>query len=154
MLTVEERLAHLESRLRVAEDRLAIANLIASYGPAVDRRDRAATEAIWAKGGTYVIGDEVVPFDELADIVDRPGHLRYVNTGCSHFLSPARISLDGDTAVAVNYSTVIMHEGERWVVDRLSANRWELVRTDEGWQVERRSNRMITGVEEARALLA
>ncbi len=154
MPTVEERLEQLESRLRVAEDRLAIADLIASYGPAVDRRDGAATEALWTADGTYVIGDEVVPFAELADIVDRPGHLRYVNAGCSHFLSPPRIEITGDTAVAVNYSMVVMHEGQRWVVDRLSANRWELVRTAEGWRVQVRSNRTITGVEEARALLA
>ena len=154
MPTVEERLEQLETRLQVAEDRLAIANLIASYGPAVDRRDGAATEALWSTEGTYVIGDEVVPFAGLADIVDRPGHIRYVTAGCSHFLSPARIEVTGDTAVAVNYSMVVMHEGERWVVDRLSANRWELVRTDGGWKVERRANRTITGVEEARALLA
>lgn len=154
MPTVEERLEKLEIRLQVAEDRLAIANLIAAYGPAVDRRDGAATEALWDTDGTYVIGDDVVPFANLAAIVDLPGHLRYVNAGCSHFLSPARIDVDGDTAVAVNYSMVVMHEGERWVVDRLSANRWELVRTADGWRVDRRANRMITGVEEARALLA
>lgn len=154
MPTVEERLKQLESRLQIAEDRLAIANLIASYGPAVDRRDGGATEALWASDGTYVIGDDVVPFAELANIVDLPGHVRYVTAGCSHFLSPARIDIDGDTAVAVNYSMVVMHEDERWVVDRLSANRWELVRTDHGWRVDRRANRMITGVDEARALLA
>lgn len=153
MPTVEERLHELESRLQLAEDRLAIADLIASYGPAVDRRDGLATEELWASGGTYVIGDEVVPFAELAAIVDRPGHLRYVNTGCSHFLSPARIDITGDTAVAVNYSMVVMHEGERWVVDRLSANRWELIRTADGWRVQQRANRTLTGVEEARTLL-
>ena len=41
--TIEQRVAGLEVRLRLAEDELAIRRLLASYGPAVDSRSGAAT---------------------------------------------------------------------------------------------------------------
>ena len=41
-MTVEERLAVLEQRLRRAEDELAIARLMASYGPLADAGDADA----------------------------------------------------------------------------------------------------------------
>lgn len=153
MTSVDERLAELEARLTAAEDRLAIANLIASYGPAVDRRDGSAARELWSADGEYVIGDDTVVGDAIADIVDLPGHISYVTAGCGHILSPAQIDLHGDRAIATNYSMVVMHEGARWVIDRLSANRWELERTADGWQVSVRANRTITGVAEARELL-
>lgn len=151
---LETRLQESENRLRDAEDRLAIADLVARYGPAVDTLNGQAAAALWTETGTYTIGDDVVQRADIAGVVDFDAHLAYVNAGCGHVLSPARIDITGDTAVAVNYSLVVMYEQPRWVVDRMSANRWECVRTAEGWRVQNRSNRMITGTPEARELLS
>ena len=49
-MTVEERLALLEQRLRRAEDELAIARLMASYGPLVDAD---AVAGLWTDDGEY-----------------------------------------------------------------------------------------------------
>ncbi len=48
-MTVEERLAALEQRLRRAEDELAIARLMASYGPLADAGDADAVAGLWAE---------------------------------------------------------------------------------------------------------
>jgi hypothetical protein len=50
-MTVEERLAVLEQRLRRAEDELAIARLMASYGPLADAGDADAVAGLWAEDG-------------------------------------------------------------------------------------------------------
>jgi hypothetical protein len=63
------------------------------------------------------------------------------------------ITVDGDRAVATGYSQVYLHNGDSWKVERTSANRWELVRTDAGWKVENRINRLLDGSPQGRDLL-
>ena len=59
-----------------------------------------------------------------------------------------------DTAVATNHSLVFARRGEPWTAERVSANRWELTRTAEGWKVSKRENRLLTGSEWARQLFS
>ena len=49
-------LASLTERLQRVEDQLAIYQLIAAYGPAVDRADGLGAGALWTKDGTYDAG--------------------------------------------------------------------------------------------------
>ena len=56
-------------------------------------------------------------------------------------------------AVAVNHSRVYLKDGAYWRLERVSANRWELERIDGTWRVTRRTNRLLDGTPEARALL-
>ncbi|MET0269232.1 MAG: nuclear transport factor 2 family protein, partial [Sphingomonas sp.] len=49
-------LATLRAGLRAVQDRQAIADLIAAYGPAVDRGDGCAAADLWAADGTYDLG--------------------------------------------------------------------------------------------------
>ena len=65
-----------------------------------------------------------------------------------------QVAVDVDTAVAVNHSRVYLRDGAHWRLERVSANRWELERLDGTWQVKRRTNRLLDGSPEARALLA
>jgi len=44
--------------------------------------------------------------------------------------------------------------GQTWEALRASANEWHLRRTQQGWRVARRINRLLDGAPEARALLA
>jgi hypothetical protein len=69
-------------------------------------------------------------------------------------MSLPNIQLDGDRAVAINYSQVFIAEGDHWIVDRCAANRWECVRTDDGWKVSRRINRLLNGSAASTQLLA
>ncbi len=53
MLTVHERIYALELRMRGVEDHLAIYQLLAAYGPAVDSLSGDAAGALWVEEGTY-----------------------------------------------------------------------------------------------------
>jgi hypothetical protein len=48
-LSIEERLTALESRLRHAEDKLEILNLLNSYGPLVDSGSAHEAAARWVQ---------------------------------------------------------------------------------------------------------
>lgn len=141
------RLAALEARLAQLEDHQAILQLIASFGPAVDRGDGAAAAALWAQDGRYDFGSAVLAgADAVAQLVELPSHRGYLDQGCAHILSLPQITVTGDTARAVNYSQVLLHEGQdRWKVARCSANLWLLRREEGGWRVVQRSNRLLDG---------
>jgi uncharacterized protein (TIGR02246 family) len=148
-------IAALEARIAALEDHIAILQLIASYGPAVDRLDREALAALWAEEGSYDFGGEPLRGrDNVAALIDLPTHRAYVDVGSAHALTLPRVSISGDRAVAVNYSQVFISRGEEWRAARTAANRWDFVRTDEGWKVLRRTNRLMDGSAAARELLA
>lgn len=144
----------LERRLRALEDRAEIAELVARYGPAVDSGDAEAVAALWATNGTYRFDDTVLDAQGVRSLVTIPTHVEYLRRGCAHIVSAPRIAIEGDTAVAITHSVVMLREGERWIGERVSANRWELVRTQAGWRVQDRRNRLLDGSAAARELLA
>lgn len=155
-MTGDERLAQLESRIRELEDRLAIGELIASYGPLVDAGAAEAAAALWTEDGCYDVDTgRYDGRDGIAAMVESRGHQRLIAGGCAHLTSPPRISLDGDAAVAVGHSQLLVRraDGRGFDVLRATAHRWELVRTPEGWRVHRRTARLLDGGEDARQLL-
>ncbi|MCH6231650.1 nuclear transport factor 2 family protein [Microbacterium sp. CFH 31415] len=141
----EERMADLEARLRAVEDRLAIIDLVSRYGPAVDSLDGQSLAELWAEDGAYAFDSVTLEGQEVAQLVDLPGHRAYVEAGCGHILTSPRVEIDGDSAVAVNHSMLVLRSGESWRVERLSANRWELERGHGGWRVRRRTNALLDG---------
>ncbi len=107
-----------------------------------------------APGGTYQFDDTVLEADDIRSLVSIPTHVEYMRRGCAHIVSAPRIEIDGDDAVAVTHSVVMLREGERWVGERVSANVRELRRAADGWRVQRRRNRLLDGDGAARELLA
>ena len=80
-------------------------------------------------------------------------HQAYVKTGSSHQIAMPLVSIDGDTAVALGYGSLILRESDSHVIRRQIASRWDFVRQPEGWRIKLRTNRLIDGTEDARALL-
>lgn len=151
----ELRIARLEESLQRLEDKLAIYQLLASYGPAVDSCSASATAAIWTEDGSYDFGEKtLVGAQNVGNLVGLDTHLDYVERGCAHVISMPMITIDGDCAVATGYSRLYVHAGDGWKVERISANRWELERTDMGWKVANRTNRLMNGAPDGRDLLA
>src|SRR5262249_57404081 len=133
----DDRIAALERRVRALEDQLAISQLIATYGPAVDSESAAAVGELWSADGVYDPGG-VSPYvgrAAVGDLVYGERHQGYLEAGCAHVLSAPRVSVDGDVAVAVNHSRVYLKDGPHWRLERGSANRWGLERIDGAWQV-------------------
>jgi uncharacterized protein (TIGR02246 family) len=144
------------ARLQVLEDREAIADLIARYGPLADAGDAAGVATLWAEDGVYAVDGfaEARGHAAIAALIAGPVHQDLMARGCAHVLGPATITLDGNRATARCHSVVLAKASEGWEPVRVAANRWELVRTVQGWRVTRRDNALLDGREAARALFA
>lgn len=143
-------------RLRTLEDREAIRDLIARYGPLADAGDPQAVAALWSEDGSYTVGGmgEARGRSAIAALISGPMHQSLLDDGCAHVLTSPAIDLAGDSAVARCHSVVFRHEDGEWAAVRVSANRWELARTSAGWRVVRRENALLDGAAAARALLS
>ena len=150
-----DQLAALQARIRLLEDREAIRNAIASYGPAVDSGDSPGAAALWAEDGCYDVGGlgASTGHDAIAALFDGDFHQTLIAGGAAHLLSPVKLAIDGDRAVAIGYSCMFRRTGAGFAAERVSANRWELERTQAGWRVTLRVNRPLDGSDEARRLL-
>ncbi|WP_353227294.1 nuclear transport factor 2 family protein [Novosphingobium sp.] len=153
---MHERMDDLAARLGAIEDREAIRDLIAHYGPLADSGDAAALAALWAEDGEY----EVVGFAtakghaEIAALIEGPVHRSLMAQGCAHVLGPVAITLTGDHAVARGHSVVFRHHDGGFVAHRVAANRWTLQRRAQGWRVVHRANALLNGDAAARLLLS
>lgn len=171
MVNFAEELADLRARLRSLEDRAEIESLIAAYGPAVDSGSATGVSALWTANGTYQFdgGGHLVTLsghEGLEAMVHSDGHQEIINAGSAHFLSAPDIVIAGDTATATCYSLLVRASTDAaatapasataggFYVDRLSANSWELARTEAGWRVTNRVNCLINGQQLARDLLS
>ncbi|MFI6313109.1 nuclear transport factor 2 family protein [Nocardia fusca] len=76
-----------------------------------------------------------------------------IDAGCAHFLGPARVVVDGDTATAVRESLPARRYDNGYRVWRSGANSFRLTRTPHGWQITRRVTRALHGGPQARDLL-
>lgn len=143
-------------RLRQLEDREAIRDLIARYGPLADSGDAVGVAALFTEDGVYVVGGmgEAQGTAAIAALISGPIHQSLLGDGCAHLLSSPTIDLAGDRAVARCHSVVCRHQHGGWTPVRVAANRWELCRTAHGWQVSRRENALLDGSEGARRLLS
>ncbi|MGW5861189.1 nuclear transport factor 2 family protein [Streptomyces sp. NPDC055239] len=147
-------LAALETRLRRLEDERDIARLMASYGPLVDSGSAAEVAELWEPGGVYDIDELYLSGrDEIRAMVRSVAHQGWIRAGCAHVVGPPHITVDGDTAVAVCHSLMVVHDDGRYMVRRATANHWQLRRSGTGWLVTARTNRILDGRPESPALL-
>ncbi len=159
----------LEQRLRIVEDKLAIYQLIASHPPAADTGDENYYRNAFVFDGTVDLGSGkgATGNMEIGAIVARPEHREAIASGLCHFAGLPRVAIDGDTAVAISYLQIITpHRGAKLMevpghgasigfrIHRASANRWDLVRTADGWKVKRRTLRPLDGSQDALDLLS
>jgi hypothetical protein len=153
MVKIEDHIRLLEQRLRHVEDRLAIFQLLSGYGPAVDGNCQRDAANVWTENGIYELDQN--RFEGRANIVamlesDQARGL--VDSGSGHVVSLPHIVIEGDTAVATCTSRLYRYAGDDFRVLRVTANRWELTRTPQGWRVKRRINKTLDGSRESQAL--
>ena len=155
MKDLEATVRALVQRVGELEDRLAIYQLLFTYGPAADSGSSQAAANVWTADGVYDVGDmaRLTGHDELQKMYEGQGHQSLIKSGAAHLTASPHVTISGDTAVATCYSFVFAHDADGYKVWRVSSNRWELVRKDNGWRVARRTNRLLDGSEQARELL-
>ena len=147
--------ADLAARIALLEDREAIRELIARYGPLADAGDCAGAAALWTDDGVYEVGGfgSYTGRAAIQALLEGESHQGLIHGGAAHVLSPPVIDLDGDRAVARTYSVVFRKSGDNWEAHRASANMWHLVRVAGEWKVARRVNQLLDGSADARTLI-
>lgn len=144
------KVAQLEQRLAEAEARLAVQNVITTYGLAADTNDIAAMMTLWSDDCVIEIDGNVIARGRAQSrgIIDSEIH-QSIQPYSAHVMGPFRIDvIDADHAVATGYQTVYVREGKRAdgqsQVWRQSFGRWELRRTDGRWEIARRQSRAVS----------
>ncbi|HXQ50081.1 MAG TPA: nuclear transport factor 2 family protein [Stellaceae bacterium] len=157
----------LEDRIREIEDRLEIYNLIASHPPGADTGSEDWIKTYWVEDGVMDLGGKANHGrTDIAAGVKMPEHQAAIAAGICHFAGLPRIELNGDTAVVTSYLQILVPQtqGEPVTVPnhgtskgfrahRVGSNRWDLVRTKDGWKVKHRVSRPLDGSEPARKIL-
>jgi len=158
----------IEDRLRAIEDRLEIYNLIASHPPSADTGAQSYIRSIFAEDGVLDLGGDKTASgnDAISDMSQRPAHQAAIRGGLAHFAGLPHVALDGDRALVTSYLQILsphpsaepvevpahgISRGYR--VHRVGANRWELVRTPQGWKIARRTYRSLDGSDDALDIL-
>lgn len=155
MTDTTQQLQSLLERVTALEDTLAIMDLLARYGPAIDSGSVEAVASLWTEDGVYDVDTGVMRGRAaISAMVRSRAHQDWINGGCAHLLEPGHVQVTGKQAVVTCKSQLVVRDGQDFRVHRISANRWELAKIDGQWKVTRRTNRLLDGSDEARELLA
>lgn len=143
-----------EQRLQAIEDRLEILNLIAAHPPGADSASHDFAESFWLADGTVNSAGEAKPYEAMIGVLNTPGFAQAQRQGICHFAGLPHIAIDGDRAVATSYLQILAADpdgkpfelsahgtSKGFRVLRLSVNRWDLVRTPQGWRIKKRTMR-------------
>lgn len=144
----------IEQRLQAIEDRLEILNLIAAHPPGADSASHDYAESFWLAEGTIDTAGQPKGYEAMIGVLNTPGFAEAQRQGICHFTGLPHIVIDGDHAVATSYLQILAADpdgkpfelsahgtSKGFRVCRLSANRWELQRTPQGWRIKSRTMR-------------
>jgi ketosteroid isomerase-like protein len=154
MAEVEARLAALEKRVHQLEDQVAIYQILSTYGAAADGASVKAMTDLWTDDAVY--DAQIVAFDGKAEILamlKSEMHQQIITGGAAHVIGMPSVRITGDTAVAICCARLYRKDGDGYRAWRVTAVRWDLVRTAQGWRVKKRVNKLLNGEEDARELL-
>jgi hypothetical protein len=159
----------LEDRIRAIEDRLEIYNLIASHPPSADTGGNDHIGASWVEDGLFDRGENLSSprgRDAIAKQVLSAEHQAAIAGGLAHFTGLPHVVIDGDAAIVTSYLQILVPQtqgdpvevpnhgsSKGFRVHRMTANRWELVRTPQGWKIKQRTLRQLDGSEGGRKIL-
>jgi uncharacterized protein (TIGR02246 family) len=144
MGTPEETVAALSARVERLEDELAIHRLIVAYGLGVDTGDAERAAAVFTEGGVYDVDVGRMEGREAVRAMVRGLRHQEMVGHCAHQIGPAVVTIEGpDRASAVGYSRVYLATRAGTHVYRVSLNRWELVKEQDGWRIARRTTRIL-----------
>jgi hypothetical protein len=149
----------IEHRLQAIEDRLEILNLVAAHPPGADSASHDFAESFWLAEGTVDMAGQAKGYESMIGVLNTPGFAEAQRQGICHFTGLPHIAIDGDHAVATSYLQILAADpdgkpfelsahgtSKGFRVLRLSANRWELQRTSQGWRIKSRTMRSMDNV--------
>jgi len=158
----------IDDRIRAIEDRLEIYNLIASHPPSADTAAHDHIRSIFMDDAVLDLGGAKTASgrEAIAQMPQKPEHHQAIKGGLAHFAGLPHVTIDGDRALVTSYLQILAAHPTAEAVEvpahgasmgyrihRVGANRWELVRTPQGWKIARRTYRTLDGSEPALDIL-
>lgn len=149
-IDVEAKIAELESRLRILEDREKIRETLCRYSFTADMGRSQEYVNNYTPDGVIDLGPETkwsgaAGLTEF--ITDPKGGHKAIENHCMHTSLNTHIRIDGDTAWAEGYSVVYVQEGNGYKVYTLGYNRWTFQREEDRWLMKYRHRRPVGGDE-------
>jgi ketosteroid isomerase-like protein len=146
----------LEQRLQAVEDRLEIYNVISAYGPSVDGCNLEAMGRVYAEHGVYDVRDYryMDGLEDIREMMNGVGHRTLTGGGAAHIGTLPHVELEGDRAIATNYSIILGRKAGEPVMLRLNISRIYLSRGPHGWRIDRRIIDPLDGRASSRELAA
>jgi ketosteroid isomerase-like protein len=157
----------ISQRLDRVESELAIRNLVARYGMAVDCGDARTAASLHTQDCVYEVAAPGIGREDSArhkgasllmegrpaivDMVAGAGHQALL-PNCAHTVGPLQVQVDGNHASATGYSRLYHTDGESTRLMRLGFNRWTLAREAGNWRIAHRLSCPI-GSDAAQELL-
>jgi SnoaL-like protein len=156
--------ASLLQRVEALESLLEIAQLIMSYPLALDGGATDYCRSVWSEAGIFDRGEPDVDRhggdyggaygrDTILEEVGGAPLQASRDRGMAHLMTFPRIVVSGDRATATNYNQLVLSGQKGFTTTRVTANRWELIRKDGAWVIERRTLRLLDGSREPQDLL-
>ena len=147
-----------------SHDRGPARNLQSDRQPSAERRHRAAA-TISPRAGSRTACSTAARISRARagatpspSRCSAPEHQAAIERGLAHFTGLPHVTIDGDSAVVISYLQILVPQtqgdpvevpnhgsGKGFRVHRMVANRWELVRTPQGWKFKHRTLRQLDG---------
>jgi hypothetical protein len=111
---------------------------------------------VYAEDGVYDVRDYryMQGLEDIRDMMNGVGHRTLTGGGAAHVGTLPHVELDGDRAIATNYSIILgRREGEPAML-RLNISRIYLSRGPQGWRIDRRIIDPLDGRASSRELAA
>jgi len=103
-MDLESTVRALEKRVGELEDRLAIYQLMYTYGPAADSGSAKAAAHLWTADGVYDVADvaAMTGHRELEQMYEGKTHQALIHKGAAHLTASPHVVINGDRAVATS----------------------------------------------------
>ncbi|WP_090559484.1 nuclear transport factor 2 family protein [Pedobacter hartonius] len=158
----------LEERLRNIEDRLEIYSLIAGHPLSADTGADYYARQVYMEDSVFDRGPlpGAKGREAIAGFLQKPEHKQAIAGGLAHFTGLPLIELQGDQAFVTSYLQILTPDikGEErelpnhgfskgYRIHRVLANRWSLVRMEDGWKIKTRKLIPLEGSTDATDVL-
>lgn len=156
------------NRLNILEDRLEILNLLSGSAFSSDVASSPYWEKMFSDQAVFDRGSGIpnnIGKDEILKIINNKDQKIAIENGMTHLAMLPHIKLMGDSAIATGCLLIVMPDSlashvklpgkgisTGFSIYQLTVNKWELIRTNNGWKVSKRIVRPILS-SEARPLL-